>query len=149
MRKKAAEDKKANRGTKCGSQGDKRRQRIGHGRQSGPKQAAGISDRCSKAHWFEAWSGMGPEKKARAVRRLRKPEWVMDAPHEARHGTETGSGWNTGRPQGMTGAGVSPAIDHEILGGQLKSIRWNSFVCGKVRLGELNSISSHTWVVCG
>src|SRR6266511_2933243 len=98
MRKKAAEDKKVNRGTKCGSQGDKGRRRMGHGRQSGPKQAAGIAGHCSKARWFEAQSRMGPEKKARAVRRLRKPEWVMGAPHEARHRMETGSGRNTGRP---------------------------------------------------
>ena len=111
MRKKAAEDKKANRGTKCGSQRDKGRRRMGHGRQSGPKQAAGILGR-----WFEARSRMGPEKKARAVGRLRKPEWVMGAPHEARHGTETESGRNTRRPQGMTGAGVSPAVDCEISG---------------------------------
>ena len=87
MRKKVAEDKKANRRTKCGSQGDKGRQRMGHGRQSGPKQAVGISGRCSEARWFEARSRMGPEKKARAVGRLRKPEWVIGAPHMKR-GTE-------------------------------------------------------------
>src|SRR6266540_4937478 len=82
--KDATEDKKVNRRTKCGSQGDKRRQRMGHGRQSGPKWAMGISGHCSEAHWFKARNGMGPEKKARAVRRLRKPEWVMGAPHMKR-----------------------------------------------------------------
>ncbi len=37
--------------------------------------------------------------------------------HEVRHRMETGSDWNTRRPQGMTEAGVSPAVDREILGG--------------------------------
>ena len=57
---------------------------MGHGRQSGPKRAAEISGCCSEARWFEAQSGIGPEKKARAVRRLWKQEWITGAPHMKR-----------------------------------------------------------------
>src|SRR6266540_4179473 len=88
MRKKAAEDKrchrrqkKANHRTKCGSWKDKGRNRkrlesltehrqtkMGCGSQNGSKWTMGISGCCSEACWFEAWSGMGPERKARARR---------------------------------------------------------------------------------
>ena len=61
-----------------------RQTRMGCGSQNGSKWTVGISSRCSKAHWFEAQSGTGPEKKARAVRRPRKQEWVMGAPHMKR-----------------------------------------------------------------
>src|SRR6266545_8044915 len=49
-----------------------RQTRMGCGSQNGSKWTVGISSRCSKAHWFEAQSGTGPEKKARAVGRLQK-----------------------------------------------------------------------------
>ncbi len=83
--KDAAEDKKANCGTKCRSQGDKGRRRMGHGRQSGLKQATGILGYCSEARWFKGRSGMGPEKKARAVGRLEtRMGHDMGVPHMKR-----------------------------------------------------------------
>ena len=48
-----------------------RQTKMGCGSQNGSKWTVGISDCCSEACWFEAWSRMGPERKARA-RRLQK-----------------------------------------------------------------------------
>ena len=93
MRKKAAEDKdavedkKANHGTKCRSWKDKGRNRKKAGKPNGrqtdkdglwkSKWTVGISGCCSEACWFEAQSGMGPERKARA-RRLQKQRVIWE-----------------------------------------------------------------------
>ena len=54
-----------------------RQTRMGCESQNGSKWTMGISDCCSKACWFEAWSRMGPERKTRA-RRLQKQRVIWE-----------------------------------------------------------------------
>ena len=45
-----------------------RQTKMGCGSQNGSKWTVGISDCCSEACWFEAWSRIEPERKTRAKR---------------------------------------------------------------------------------